>query len=108
MIQKSPSKREQAQQMVRATLSTEGWQIVEEFFKKTLTDEYAKFMKIKQNVLKNHQIYVTLLLDVIDSIYSMAGLKWTWSGFKEAQEVIDEKKTKERELLEEYLESIRG
>lgn len=95
---------------VKKTLDTYGWKLIEEDIKTLLTNEYREFMKVKESNVREKQMKITLMLQIVSSIYEMAGQEWTFHGYKEIGEAIgdDSNKEKERKLYEKAINELRS
>ena len=107
--EKAQREREQLvaiQEKVRDMLHTEGWQIAEHHFKKELNELYRGFLDVNGEKLRDLQDRVNLMRNVIAKIYNLAGLRWTWDGFKDIRHQITDERTPEEKALDKYHELI--
>ncbi len=95
-------------QLVEQTLTSDGWKVVEQFFKDELAAEYCALETVKPENLQLQQLRINTYKNFLRTVYSLAGWDWTWDGYRDIREQITEELTEEQIKLRNYLKTVSG
>ena len=107
-IREKKDKQKQAQETVAQMFGQTGWKIIEEYFKQNLEQSYEGFLGISPRKLKEKQLEFRLYMTIIKDIYALGGMRWTYNGFQEIEEQVDDEKRKRREMEMKYFAEAQG
>ena len=92
---------------IENVLDSGGWEIIEDYIKQIISNEYADFMNATPDNLIIKQIKVQALFNLMEKIYALGGRKWTWEGWKQVENLIpEESPSPVNEKRDEYFRSM--
>lgn len=107
LFKRGINKREVINNSVRDAVAHPGFQIIEQHIKKCIETRYKDLLSCNKEKLPELQIEISYAIDLMKTIYSMAGLVWKYDEVIDPVRIVDEDELSEYEkALEEEKEHI--